>query len=86
MPYTKVVVPTGVEPILMFVRRTMPDEFTETVSGINPLPGLSEVKVAPVTAEVNAEAPAVETRELPPAMSVVPKAAPAPKAKRAELH
>jgi hypothetical protein len=47
---------------------------------------LSEVKVAPVTAEVNAEAPAVETRELPPAMSVVPKAAPAPKAKRAELH
>ena len=47
---------------------------------------LGEMKVAPVSAEVNAEVPAVEVRELPPAVSIMPKTTPAPKAKRAELN
>ena len=47
---------------------------------------LGEMKVAPVSAEVNAEAPAIEVRELPPAVTVAPKVTPAPKAKRAELN
>lgn len=48
---------------------------------------LSEMKVAPVTAEVSAEAPAVEVRELPPAITVAPKTTAAtPKAKRAALN
>jgi uncharacterized protein DUF2865 len=49
---------------------------------------LGEMKVAPVSAEVNAEAPTVEVRELPPVVTTgtVPKTAPAPKAKRAALN
>lgn len=47
---------------------------------------LSEMKVAPVTAEVNAEAPPVEARELPPAITIAPKTAAQPKAKRAALN
>jgi hypothetical protein len=48
---------------------------------------LGEMKVAPVSAEVNADAPAVEVRELPPVVTgSVPKAATAPKAKRAALN
>jgi hypothetical protein len=45
---------------------------------------LGEIKVAPVTAEVNAE-PA-QLRDDPPTTASIPKPAPAPKAKRAELH
>jgi Protein of unknown function (DUF2865) len=47
---------------------------------------LSEMKVAPVTAEVNAEAPLPEVRDNPPAVGSVPKAATPPKAKRAALN
>jgi hypothetical protein len=47
---------------------------------------LGEIKVAPVSAEVNAEAPPIEVRELPPAITVAPKATAQPKAKRAELN
>lgn len=47
---------------------------------------LGEMKVAPVSAEVNADAPAIEVHELPPTVATVPKATPAPKAKRAELN
>jgi hypothetical protein len=45
---------------------------------------LGEIKVAPVSAEVNAE-PA-QLRDDPPTTASIPKPAPAPKAKRAELH
>jgi hypothetical protein len=47
---------------------------------------LGEIKVAPVTAEVNADVPAVETRDLPPAVTVAPKTTATQKAKRAELN
>jgi hypothetical protein len=47
---------------------------------------LGEIKVAPVSAEVNAEPPSIEVRELPPPVSIAPNAAPAQKAKRAELN
>lgn len=47
---------------------------------------LNEMKVAPVSAEVNAEMPPVEVRELPPAITVAPKVTAQPKAKRAELN
>ena len=47
---------------------------------------LNEMKVAPVSAEVNAEMPSVEVRELPPAITVAPKVTAQPKAKRAELN
>jgi Protein of unknown function (DUF2865) len=48
---------------------------------------LGEMKVAPVSAEVNADVPAVEVRDLAPVTTAtIPKAAPAPKAKRAALN
>jgi Protein of unknown function (DUF2865) len=47
---------------------------------------LGEMKVAPVSAEVNADAPLPEARDNPSAVGSVPKAAPAPKAKRAALN
>jgi len=47
---------------------------------------LSEMKVAPVTAEVNAEAPPPEVRDNPPSVGSVPKATAQPKAKRAALN
>jgi hypothetical protein len=47
---------------------------------------LSEMKVAPVTAEVNAEAPPPEVPDNPPAVGSVPKAPAQPKAKRAALN
>jgi len=47
---------------------------------------LGEMKVAPVSAEVNAEAPLPEVRDNPPAVGSVPKAATQPKAKRAALN
>ncbi|MBI5320139.1 DUF2865 domain-containing protein [Bradyrhizobium sp.] len=47
---------------------------------------LGEMKVAPVSAEVNAEVPAVDVRELPPAITVAPKVTAQPKAKRAALN
>jgi Protein of unknown function (DUF2865) len=47
---------------------------------------LGEMKVAPVSAEVNAEAPLPEVRDNPPAVGSVPKAPAQPKAKRAALN
>jgi uncharacterized protein DUF2865 len=47
---------------------------------------LGEMKVAPVSEEVNAEAPLPEVRDNPPAVGSVPKAATQPKAKRAALN
>jgi hypothetical protein len=48
---------------------------------------LGKMKVAPVSAEVNADVPAVEVRDLAPVTTAtIPKAAPAPKAKRAALN
>jgi Protein of unknown function (DUF2865) len=47
---------------------------------------LSEMKVAPVTAEVNAEAPLPEVADNPPAVGSVPKAPTQPKPKRAALN
>ena len=47
---------------------------------------LGEMKVAPVSAEVNAEAPLPEVRDNPPAVGSVPKATAQPKAKRAALN
>jgi hypothetical protein len=47
---------------------------------------LGEMKVAPVSAEVNAEAPVLEVRDNPPSVGALPKPTPAPKAKRAALN
>ena len=47
---------------------------------------LGEIKVAPVNAEVIADSPLPEARDNPPVVGSVPKAAPAPKAKRAALN
>ena len=47
---------------------------------------LGEMKVAPVSAEVNAEAPVPEVRDNPPSVGALPKPTPVPKAKRAALN
>lgn len=47
---------------------------------------LSEMKVAPVTAEVSAEMPNVEVYDLPPPVTIAPRTTARPKAARAELN
>jgi hypothetical protein len=47
---------------------------------------LSSMKVAPVAAEVSAEVPNVEVRDLPPPVTIAPRTTAQPKAKRADLN
>lgn len=47
---------------------------------------LGEIKVAPTTAEINAGPPVIEVPDLTPAVTVVPKVAPASRANRAALN
>jgi hypothetical protein len=83
--------PGGLAPIDISLDGSLrPGDVVATASGLvaDVRARLGEIKVAPVSAEVNSAAASIEARELPPVVTTgsIPKPAPVAKAKRAALN